>query len=271
MHATEQTVAGWETAKQALAATEPEDKCRAVEQLWQAVESGAWVPSDPGPPGLLPCGRPGRPALVAPGKLPGRGLGNACGRAALVHAIAHIEFNAVNLALDAALRFPGLPDSYYRDWLGVAVDETRHFRLLTVRLAELGHVYGDFPAHNGLWDMAECTAHDPQARMALVPRVLEARGLDVTPAMIERLRQAGDEATVACLEVILAEEERHVALGSRWFEYLCRERAMDPEETFKRLVEKYYRGRLRGPLNLDARRRAGFSETELRQLSAAAD
>ncbi|MFW5927217.1 MAG: ferritin-like domain-containing protein, partial [Wenzhouxiangella sp.] len=168
----------WDLARQALAETDPEAKCLGVDGLHVAIEEGIWVPSDPGTPGLLACGRPGRPRLVAPKHLPRRGLGTPAGRTALVHAVAHIEFNAVNLALDAALRFDGMPDDYYRDWLGVAHDEARHFRMLRKRLGELDADYGDLPAHSGLWDMAEMTAHDPLVRMALVPRVLEARGLD---------------------------------------------------------------------------------------------
>jgi len=185
-----------------------------------------------------------------------------------MRSLAHIEFNAINLGLDAALRFAGMPDAYYRDWLSVAVDEARHFRMLNDRLTELGVTYGDFPAHNGLWDMAEKTAHDPLVRMALVPRVLEARGLDVTPGMIERLKGAGDSRTVELLGIILHEEERHVAIGSHWFSELCRERSLDPDSTFDELLERYFTGQLRGPFNIPARRRAGFTEPEIERLEA---
>ena len=157
-------------------------------------------------------GRPSRPRLVQPRGLPQRGLASREGRAALVHAVAHIEFNAINLAWDAVARFRGLPFDYYRDWDGVAVDEARHFGWLAARLADLGHAYGDFDAHDGLWDMAVRTAESCLARMALVPRVLEARGLDVTPGMIVRLRKAGDEETARVLEAILAEEVAHQLL-----------------------------------------------------------
>ena len=258
----------WGSARAALAETDPAAKCRRVDELWEAVESGRWQPSSPGEPGILACGRPGRPELVSPAQLPRRGLGSLEGRQALIHAVAHIEFNAINLGLDAALRFPGMPDDFYRDWLSVAFDEARHFRMLTGRLEELGMRYGDLPAHNGLWDMAERTAHDPLVRMALVPRVLEARGLDVTPGMIERLEQVGDTESVALLRVILEEEEAHVAIGSRWFEHLCAEREVEPGETFEQLLERYYAGQLRGPFNRPARRRAGFSERELDNLVA---
>lgn len=261
---------GWEVARWALATTDIDQKCSQVRDLWSRIEAGGWLPADPGEPGLLACGRPGRPRLVAPRELPRRGLGTPEGRAALIHAVAHIEFNAINLALDAALRFPGMPVDYYRDWLGVADDEARHFGLLAARLDEMGYQYGDFPAHNGLWDMAEKTAHDPLVRMALVPRVLEARGLDVTPGMIGRLRDAGDEATVTILEVILKEEEAHVAIGSRWFAYLCEQRKQDAPSTFHRLFREYFTGSLKGPLNEAARRRAGFSQAELDRLQASA-
>ena len=161
------------------------------------------------------------------------------------------------------LRFDGLPSAYYQDWLSVARDEARHFRMLAGRLEELGAAYGDLPAHNGLWEMAEKTAADPLERMALVPRVLEARGLDVTPGMIERLLDAGDTDTVAHLRVILAEEERHVEIGSRWFAYLCRQRQLDPVPTFQALLARHGVVVARGPMNRPARVRAGFSDQEL--------
>jgi len=215
-------------------------------------------------------GRPPRPHLVAPRQLPQRGLGTAEGRAALVHAVAHIEFNAINLAWDAVYRFRGMPLEYYRDWIAVAADEARHFTLLQVRLRELGHVYGDFDAHNGLWEMAVKTSESCLTRMALVPRVLEARGLDVTPGMIERLRAVGDEATVAILELILREEIAHVAAGSRWFAWCCRREDLDADATFADLIGRYARGTVKGPFNTSARLAAGFSDQELARLQAAA-
>lgn len=207
-------------------------------------------------------GRPSRPELVNPRDVAFRGLGTAEGRAAMVHAVAHIEFNAVNLALDAALRFPGLPSAYYADWISVAQDEARHFAMLSDRLAQLGHAYGDFSAHNGLWEAAEKTAHDPLVRMALVPRVLEARGLDVTPNMIHRLKEVGDKATAAILGVILEEEVRHVAIGTRWYRHLCTLRGVDPVATFRALIAEH-RVRLQRPFNDEARTRAGFEPGEL--------
>ena len=215
-------------------------------------------------------GRPERPRLVAPRDLPRRGLASAEGRAALVHAVAHIEFNAINLAWDAVYRFRGMPLEYYRDWIGVAADEARHFTLLQTRLAELGHAYGDFDAHDGLWEMAVKTSDSCLVRMALVPRVLEARGLDVTPGMIERLRAAGDVATVAILELILREEVAHVAAGSRWFAWCCAGEGADPDATFAQLIARHARGVVRGPFNTQARLAAGFSEQELARQQAAA-
>jgi len=259
-------VSAWREAAAALGETDPAVKCRRVDAAFRQLSDG----EVPGGPGRMPqAGRPGRPVLVAPSQLPRRGLGRVSGRVALLHAVAHIEFNAINLALDAALRFGGMPAAFYRDWLSVAVDEARHFRMLRDRLRELGCDYGDLAAHNGLWEMAEKTAHDVVVRMALVPRVLEARGLDVTPGMIERLRQAGDSTSAGCLEVIVEEEVRHVAIGSHWFKTLCAERGQSPASTFRSLMEDYFPAGLRGPLNYPARRRAGFSDQELAGLETA--
>ena len=213
-------------------------------------------------------GRPERPRLVHPRDVASRGLGSPEGRAAFVHAIAHIEFNAINLAWDAIYRFRGMPEQFYADWVGVAADEARHFTMLRERLRELGHDYGDFDAHNGLWEMAEKTAHSCRERMALVPRVLEARGLDVTPGMIVRLRSVGDDATANILEIILREEVAHVATGSRWFRWYCERDGVDPDSEFARLVALHARGSVRGPFNLDARQAAGFSAAEMELLAA---
>ncbi len=207
-------------------------------------------------------GRPLRPELVRPRDVPRRALGSLDGRCALMHAVAHIEFNAINLALDAVCRFDGLPSAFYADWLSVARDEARHFTMLRERLQALGRDYGDFPAHNGLWEAAEKTAHDPLLRMALVPRVLEARGLDVTPGMMHRLREVGDKETLAILEVILREEVRHVAIGTHWFSWLCAQRHLEPVPTFRRLLDEHG-VRLRPPFNLPARYAAGFIDAEL--------
>jgi uncharacterized ferritin-like protein (DUF455 family) len=224
----------------------------------------------PPPEPIVVPGRPPRPRLVSPRELPHRGLGTPEGRLALLHAVAHIEFNAINLAWDAVYRFRGMPVEYYRDWVGVAADEARHFALLQARLAELGGSYGDFDAHDGLWEMAVKTADSCLSRMALVPRVLEARGLDVTPGMIARLRDCGDAASAAALEVILREEVAHVAAGSRWFAWCCAREGRDPDATFAALIAEHARGALKGPFNRDARLAAGFSAVELARLEAAA-
>lgn len=222
----------------------------------------------PAPGEACRCARPARPALVHPRELPRRGFGSAAGRAAFLHAVAHIEFNAIDLAWDAVWRFRGMPRDYYADWVQVGDDEARHFGMLRARLADFGHDYGDFDAHDGLWSMAVKTAHDGLARMALVPRVLEARGLDVTPGMIEKLRGLGDAASAAILEVILEEEVAHVAAGSRWFHWLCGQRGSEPRSTFVGLLHEHAGGLLHGPFNLDARTRAGFDVDELASLCA---
>ena len=248
---------------------DPVAKCAAVGDLASSV-FGAKYRLDPHssiPPVNSP-GRPDRPVLVEPAAVPRRRLGTAAGRSAFVHAVAHIEFNAINLALDAVCRFRQMPVAYYRDWISVAEDEVRHFCLLTQRLAELGLNYGDFPAHNGLWEMAELTADSCLVRMALVPRVLEARGLDVTPGMIARLREIGDEATVKVLEIILEEEVRHVAIGTHWFNYCCQLEGKDPGLTFLELLNTRFSGTVRGPFNRDARLRAGFTPGEMAALEA---
>ena len=249
---------------------DPERKCTATEQLQEDLNAGrlAQDPDYPVPPIGAP-GRPDRPELVDPTRVPRRRLGRDAGRAVLVHAIAHIEFNAINLALDAAFRFRGLPGQYCSDWISVAADEARHFRILRSRLDQLGHQYGDFPAHDGLWEMAMKTAGSCLERMALVPRVLEARGLDVTPGMIERLRQAGDEETIAVLEIILDEEVRHVEIGTNWFRYCCDLEGLDPDQTFLGLLKKHFARGIRGPFNVPARLMAGFSETEMAAITAA--
>lgn len=250
---------------------DPAQKLAATHAAFAAFSAGALPLANdadwPAIPPVAQVGRPQRPNLVAPRQLAARGLGSPEGRAAFLHAIAHIEFNAINLAWDAVLRFPGMPEAYYADWAACADDEARHFELLAARLADFGHVYGDFDAHNGLWEMAEKTAADCLERMALVPRVLEARGLDVTPAMIDKLTALGDPATVAILEVILREEVAHVAAGTRWYHHLCAARGLEPQGTFIDLLRRHARDVLRGPFNRDARREAGFDEAEMQALA----
>lgn len=257
-------------AKRCLDAADPAEKLRLTHATWEAFTADDLHPDDDAPP-PAPIGAPGRPArphLVSARQVPQRGLGSEQGRAALVHAVAHIEFNAINLAWDAVYRFRGKPLDFYRDWARCAHDEARHFAMLAGRLQELGHVYGDFAAHNGLWDMAEKTAHHDTARMALVPRVLEARGLDVTPGMIERLKGAGDHRTVAILEVILREEVAHVAAGTRWFRWCCERDGIEPGDTFIALLREYMGASLRGPFNRPARMEAGFDDEEMDRLIA---
>jgi len=210
--------------------------------------------------------RPGYPAvlrLVPPLEVPRRRLGTVAGQVALLHALAHIEFSAINLAWDAVYRFRDLPRAFYDDWVRVAAEEMVHFGWLEGALRELGCQYGELPVHGGLWEMAVSTAHDVLVRMALVPRVLEARGLDATPSILAKLQALGAGRWVAILQVILRDEIGHVAVGSRWFSYVCGERGVIPEVTFLRLVGEYFPGRLKGPLNREARLAAGFSEAEL--------
>lgn len=268
----------WKMARSALAEPDPWEKCRQVGALWAEIQhQPALLVAEDKPNWStqgLSCGRPHLPELIPPHELPKRGLGSVAGRVALIHAIAHIEFNAINLGLDAALRFRGMPDQsslsgpghFYYDWLSVAADEARHFMMLSARLEALGARYGDLPAHNGLWEMAVRTEHDVLIRMALVPRVLEARGLDVTPGMIAKLKQAKDHETVALLEVILEEEEEHVTIGTRWFRFCCAQRGLEPDATFDELLNTYFKPPPKGPYNEPARRRAGFSEVELARL-----
>ena len=262
----------FEAARACLDAADPAEKAELTHAHAAAFLRGerALPAGAPPPRPIRMPGRPPRPRLVHPRDLPRRGLGSDGGRAAFLHAIAHIELNAIDLAWDAVYRFRGMPGDFYRDWVQVADDEARHFVLLRDRLRALGYDYGDFDAHNGLWEMSEKTAHDGLARMALVPRVLEARGLDVTPGMIERLRALGDLHTVQILETILAEEVAHVAAGSRWYRWYCQRAGVEPRSRFRELLAEYASGYLRGPYNIEARLLAGFDEDELASLQALA-
>lgn len=217
--------------------------------------------------------RPGLPAglvLTSPTRVRRRGFGSAAGLAAFVHAIAHIEWNAIHLAWDAVWRFGGMPREFYDDWTRVAAEEAKHFSMLRARLIELGSDYGRLPAHEGLWQTAEATRHDLLARMALVPRVLEARGLDVTPGLIAKLRTAGDDKTADILEVVLREEVGHVRIGSSWFHRLCEERRLEPAEAFASAIRAHFRGRTKDVADATSRRlriEAGFREDELDALA----
>jgi uncharacterized ferritin-like protein (DUF455 family) len=218
------------------------------------------------PPGIP--GRPDRPELVPHTQIRQRSMKTVEGRAALVHALAHIELNAIDLALDICWRFAGMPDAFYRQWLGVAREEAYHFELLRDHLRSLGYDYGEFPAHNALWEMAEKTRHDLLARLALVPRTLEARGLDASPAVKAKLVGAGDHAAGRILDIILEDEIGHVAVGNHWYRVLCRERGLEPVATYAELAARHGAPHLRGPFNLAARRAAGFEEAELAALQA---
>ncbi|MCM5680260.1 ferritin-like domain-containing protein [Schlegelella sp. S2-27] len=254
-------------ALEILALKDPEEKAREARELQARCEAGTdWASTErPVPAGVLP-GRPERPALVPPDSVPRRSPFTPEGRAALLHAIAHIEFNAINLALDAVWRFADMPPRFYADWLRVAAEEAFHFTLLREHLHTLGHDYGDFSAHDGLWAMTEKTRDDIVARMALVPRTLEARGLDATPLIQAKLRKAGDERAVEILDIILRDEVGHVAIGNHWYRWLCERDGLDPVSHYRVLTERYQAPKLKPPFNREARKRAGFSDEELRYL-----
>ena len=212
-------------------------------------------------------GRPRKPVLVPPREVKQRSMASTEGRAALIHALAHIEFNAINLALDAIWRYADMPSSFYADWLKVADEEALHFMLLSAHLQSLGFAYGDFNAHNSLWEMAEKTADDLLARMALVPRTLEARGLDATPGVRNKLAQVGDLKAAEILDIILRDEIGHVQIGNRWYRWLCEQQGVEPLSTYRELAHRYKAPSLKGPFNLEARRAAGFTALELMDLN----
>jgi uncharacterized ferritin-like protein (DUF455 family) len=258
-----------DSARQAFVQSEPALKVDAVLKLQQGWQQNL-VRLDAGKDfhaALDAPGRPQKPELVSPLAVRKRAMNTSEGRAVLIHALAHIEFNAINLALDAVWRFSGMPRDYYADWLRVAAEEAYHFTLLNDHLRTLGYSYGDFPAHNSLWEMAEKTRGDILARIALVPRTMEARGLDATPALRAKLEQAGDKDAAAILDIILRDEIGHVAIGNRWFNYLCSQRGLEPEASYQTLAQLYKAPALRGPFNIEARRAAGFSESELARLT----
>lgn len=249
-----------------LALLEPDPSSKVT--LTRQLDTGMLVdPTEqiPVPSSGLP-GRPPLPELASGQQVPARSVGSATGRAALIHAIAHIEFNAINLALDAIWRFPNMPRAYYTDWLKVAHEEAFHFSLLVDHLKSLGYSYGDFPAHDGLWEMTDRTGDDVLARMALVPRTLEARGLDASPVVRTKLANAGDHVAAGIIDIILRDEIGHVAIGNRWYRYLCQQQGLEPLRAYRDLSMRYRAPRLRGPFNLDARRQAGFTEPELQAL-----
>ena len=261
-----------EAAYSALCETQAADKVQAVQLLWAqretlALDTQALMQdaSHKAP------GRPDKPLLQNPQHVPQRSVHTDKGLAALVHSVCHIEFNAINLALDAVWRFAGLPHNYYQDWLSVAYEESTHFVLLQNLLDRMGSAYGDFAAHDGLWSMCEKTAGDVLARMALVPRTLEARGLDATPLIQAKLLLSASphaKAFQSVLDTILRDEVGHVAIGNHWFRYLCDAQGLDPLSHYPALVQHHAAPRLKPPFNSSARLAAGFTQAEIDWLMA---
>lgn len=261
-------------ALHALQAKETSTKVSLVSSLWSARSCLKINTSQVIEPAAHSVpGRPDLPELVNARDMPKRSAFNSGGLAALVHAVCHIEFNAINLALDAIWRYPAMPKAYYEDWLQVAYEESTHFELLRGLLESLGYFYGDFKAHDGLWDMCTKTSKDVTARMALVPRTLEARGLDATPIIQKKLASAGTpdskEAT-RILDIILRDEVGHVAIGNHWFNWLCHQQGLDPLMHYNDLAIQHNAPKLRAPFNVEARKRAGFTDQELSALQAQA-
>ena len=251
------------------AGCDPAHKAQGTRALWADRDRHPLHPKRPLDLALAAAsspGRPLRPALVPPKDVPSRTPFTVEGRAALLHAIAHIEFNAINLALDAVWRFDGMPNSFYLDWLRVASEEAHHFSLLREHLQGIGFDYGDFDAHDGLWLMTQRTSADVVARMALVPRTLEARGLDATPPLQAKFGRAGDQRAVDILGVILRDEIGHVAIGNHWYRWLCEQQELDPVAHYALLAQRHQAPRLRAPFNFDARRAAGFTDEEMAAL-----
>ena len=257
----------FEASLNCIRISDPCEKATATRSLHQRWCANEIITETSGKPVRIPSpGRPSRPQLVNPRKVPKRGFNSRQGLNKLAHAIAHIEFNAINLALDAVYRFQNMPEQFYSDWLRVAAEEASHFQMLEQYLNDNEACYGDYDAHNGLWEMALKTDHDVMVRMALVPRVLEARGLDVTPGMIARLKTVGEQELVDILEIIHREEIGHVLIGTRWFNFTCEQRNLSPAETFSSLLNDYMNGSIQGPFDEDSRLQAGFTEEEMQQL-----
>jgi uncharacterized ferritin-like protein (DUF455 family) len=235
---------------------------------WFARRLSLRSPLDP----VLPDrpGRPAKPELIPPKQMEKRSLHTIKGRVALLHAIAHIELNAVDLALDIVARFATepVPNSFFDGWMQVAFEEAKHFRLVRTRLQDLGADYGDLPAHDGLWQAAHATRNDLTARLAVVPLILEARGLDVTPALQAKMRETGDLESAAVLDIIYNDEKGHVAVGAKWFRFLCAREKRDPARTFHELVRANFRGPLKAPFNDIARAEAGLTPSFYRSLTA---
>ena len=262
----------YQQTEDALLESNPRRKCEltfALAALWQQSKLPRISQVDGIVFKILALDEPGQPVLpelVNPRHLERRSMSSAAGRIGFLHAFAHIEFNAINIALDAVYRFREMSDEYVSDWLLVASEEAKHFLLLDDCLTERGSFYGEHDAHRGLWDMVCKTRHDILHRMALVPRVMEARGLDVTPSMINKFNQANDLRAVEILEIIYRDEIGHVRIGNFWYQTLCDERKLDSTQTFSDLVDFYMDGKLRGPFNWPARLEAGFEKSELESL-----
>ncbi len=227
------------------------------------------ISSDVSPPDRP--GRPTRPKLVPPNRLKKRSIRSERGRFALLHAIAHIELNAIDLAWDIVARFAGsrMPRSFFDGWVRVAFEEAKHFSMLNERLHQLGGQYGDLDAHDGLWEAAQSTGHSLTARLAVVPLILEARGLDITPSLIRQMEEVGDAESAAIFNVIYRDEQGHVAIGAKWFRFLCARQGLNPAHTFQTLVRTHFRGALKPPFNEMARARAGLTPDFYRALSSA--
>lgn len=255
-----------------VTAAEPAEKVRMAGAAASALASGAFGLGRVSRPHGMPDrpGRPARPLLLPARDMPRRSTGGDKGRFALLHAIAHIELNAIDMAWDIVGRFAhaDLPAQFLADWARVGAEEAYHFSLVSGRLQALGGAYGDLPAHDGLWQSAQATGHDLLARLAVVPLVLEARGLDVTPGMIAALRSAGDEASAGVLEIIYRDEQGHVACGLKWFRFVCERRGLAPEPTFHALVRDNFKGSVRPPFNEQARARAGLPASFYKPLTA---
>jgi uncharacterized ferritin-like protein (DUF455 family) len=260
-----------QTALEILAITDPSIKVSRTFQLFdnhqqQSLDLDTAASYDAA--GLNLPGRPEKPLLVPPLEVPKRKMDTIAGRASLLHSLAHIEFNAMNLALDAIWRFPSMPVEYYADWLKVAKEEAYHFTLVNEHMQSLGFTYGDFSAHNSLWEMVERTTDSVMARMALVPRTMEARGLDAVPMIRDRFKQVKENRAVEILEIILRDEIGHVFVGNRWFNFLCAKEGVSPIAAYRDLAARYRAPVLRGPFNIEARRQAGFTSEELNLLGA---
>jgi uncharacterized ferritin-like protein (DUF455 family) len=259
----------YQQARHCLLLSDPDEKMAATMELCASWENGALEWTQGEAPFLdIEPGRLDHPTLVPPSEVPKRGFGSETRRAALIHALTHIELTAVNLAWDTVYRYRGLPREYYQDWINTAADETRHFLALRERLRAMGFDYGDFHAHDSLWQHAVDTADDLMDRMAIVHRVMEARALDVVPRTLERFRTIGDPETADVLTEVANDETAHVGAGTRWFRYRCQEEGVDPDQKFFELVMKYIGHYPKGPFNHQARLKAGFSENEMDLLEA---